>query len=276
MMMNEPPASKLDIFRNRLKEWRERLRGATPFVSGVLATLIALILFNFLFPDTQMTESEVRNVVDSALASATPRIPYAVQVYESVKYSIVLIDVKGENGDGIGTGVIIDDQGSILTSNHVVGDSSDILVTFSDGFQANAFVLSSYPEQDIAVLRAFNTPDIIVPATLGNPGTARIGDEVFVLGHPFGLAGSLSAGVVSGFDRTFQPSEGGAKLEGLIQFDAAANPGNSGGPLLDRNGRVIGIVTGIIGSKSDSLFAGVGFAVPITTAASGGGGSPPY
>jgi len=275
-MTNEPPVSKPDLFRKRLSQWRERLRGLIPFASGVLATLLALILFNFLFPNTQMTETEVRTVVDSALASATPRTPYAVQVYENVKHSIVLIDVKSENGEGIGTGVIIDDQGSILTSNHVVGDSSDIIITFSDGFQANAFVLSSYPEQDIAVLRAFNTPDIIVPATLGNPGTARIGDEVFVLGHPLGLVGSLTAGVVSGFDRSFQPSEGGAKLEGLIQFDAAANPGNSGGPLLDRNGRVIGIVTGIIGSKSDGLFAGVGFAVPITTAASGGGGAPPY
>ena len=260
----------------RLGLWRERFRGMVPFVSGVLATLLALILFNFLFPNTQMTDTEVRDVVNSVLASATPRTPYAVQVYENVKYSIVLIEVKKDDGSGIGTGVIIDDQGSILTSNHVVDSSSDITITFSNGFQDKGFVLSSSPEQDIAVLRAFNTPDIIVPATLGSSGTARVGDDVFVLGHPLGLVGSLTAGVISGFDRTFQPPEGDMKIEGLIQFDAAANPGNSGGPLLDRNGRVIGIVTGILGSNNDGLFAGIGFAVPITVAVSGGGGSPPY
>jgi S1-C subfamily serine protease len=91
------------------------------------------------------------------------------------------------------------------------------------------------------------------------------------------LTDSLSAGVISGFNRLFQPSGSDTKIEGLIQFDAATNPGNSGGPLLDRNGRVIGIVTGIISPKDESLFAGVGFAVPITIAVSGGGaGAPPY
>ena len=260
----------------KLGIWRERLRGIFPFASGVFATLLALILFNFLFPNNQMTEREVRDVVDSALASATPRAPYGVQVYELVKNSIVVIEVKGEDGDGLGTGIIIDELGSILTSNHVIVDSTSISVTFSNGLKSNAFVLSTVPEQDIAVLRAFETPDILFPATLGNPGAMRVGDDVYVIGHPFGLAGSLSAGVISGFDRIFQPPGGEASLEGLIQFDAAANPGNSGGPLLDRNGRVIGIVTGIISPKNDSLFAGVGFAMPITIAISGGGESPPY
>ena len=255
---------------------RGHFRDALPFVSGVFATLIALILFSFLFPNNHMTQSEVRDVVDSVLASATPRTPDAVLVYENMKYSIVLIEVKGEDGDGLGTGVIIDDQGNILTSNHIISDSSNISVTFFDGSRSGAFILSTTPEQDIAVLRAFNTPDLIVPATLGNPNAMRIGDDVFVIGHPFGLAGSMSAGVISGFDRFFQPPGSDAKLEGLIQFDAAANPGSSGGPLMDRYGRVVGIVTGIISPNEDSLFAGIGFAVPINFAASGGGGSPPY
>jgi len=197
-------------------------------------------------------------------------------VYDDVKYSIVVIEVEGNDGDGLGTGIIIDELGSIITSNHVVADSTDIYITFSDGSRSKAFILSTAPEQDIAVLRAFNTPDIIFPATLGNPRAMRVGDDVYVIGHPFGLAGSLSAGVISGFDRIFQPPGGDTNLEGLIQFDAAANPGSSGGPLLDRNGRVIGIVTGIISPKDSSLFAGVGFAVPITVAVSGGGESPPY
>jgi len=256
--------------------WGKNLRGMFPFASGVFATLLALILFNFLFPNSQMTELEVRNVVDSTLASATPRTPYAVQVYEAVKFSIVVIEVEGKDGDGLGTGVIINDQGDILTSNHVIEDASKISVRFADGSQSEAFILLATPEQDIAMLRAFNPPSLIIPAILGSSRSTRVGDDVFVIGHPFGLTGSLSAGVISGFDRSFRPSDSDVTLEGLIQFDAATNPGNSGGPLLDRNGRVIGIVTGIIGPRDESLFAGIGFAVPITVAVSGGGQSPPY
>ena len=260
----------------KLGIWRERFRGVFPFVSGVLATLLALVLFNFAFPDTQLTESEVKEIVGSALASATPRTPNAVQAYENVSFSIVLIEVNKEDGNGIGTGVIIDDQGSILTSNHVIADATNISVTFFDGSKTDAFIISATPEQDIAMLRPFDLPASIVPAILGNPRSSRVGDEVFVLGHPFGLVGSLTAGVISGFDRSFQPGGGETELTGLIQFDAAANPGNSGGPLLDRNGRVIGIVTGIVSPTENGIFAGIGFAVPITTAASGGGGAPPY
>ena len=276
MIKNELPVSQLSPFWKRLIRWYERFRGMIPFASGVLATLLALILFNFLFPNTQMTEGEVKDVVDSVLASATPRTPYAVQVYENVRFSIVVIETKQDDGDGLGTGVIIDDQGSILTSNHVIADSSSILVLFPDGTHSEAFVISQTPEMDIAILQAANPSALIVPATLASPRSARVGDDVFVVGHPFGLTDSLSAGVISGFDRSFLPPGRDTKLEGLIQFDAAANPGNSGGPLLDRYGRVIGIVTGIIGPRDNALFAGVGFAVPITVAVSGGGGSPPY
>jgi len=275
--MDEPSVSKIEKPRNQLHNLLKRLRGMLPFVSGVLAAFLALILFNFAFPDTQMTETEVRDVVGSALASATPRTPNAVLAYENVSFSVVLIKVNREDGNGIGTGVIIDDQGSILTSNHVIADATDISVTFFDGSKAEAFIISAIPEQDIAMLGLFTLPAPIVPATLANPGSSRIGDEVFVLGHPFGLIGSLTAGIISGFDRSFQPGGSNTELTGLIQFDAAANPGNSGGPLLDRNGRVIGIVTGIVSPTENGIFAGIGFAVPITTAVSGGGGgSPPY
>ena len=275
-MYNQEIHTMRESLTAKLSVWRERMRGVFPFVSGVLATLLALILFNFIYPSDQLTELEVRDVVDSALASATPRTPYAVQVFEDVRFSIVVIEVENGDGDGLGTGVIINDQGNILTSNHVIADASNISITFADGSRSDAFILYAIPEQDIAMVQAFNTPAFFVPAILGNPGTARVGDEVFVIGHPFGLAGSFSAGVISGFDRSFSPAGSDTRLEGLIQFDAATNPGNSGGPLLDRYGRVIGIVTGIISPKEDSLFAGVGFAVPITTAASGGGGAPPY
>jgi len=273
--------SRLDLLRERLRKWRERIRGMYPFAFGVLATLLALILYSFVFPENQLTAREVNDAIASAMASATPRSPEGIQVYQIIQPSIVFIeagfvDEEGNETGGLGTGVIINDTADIVTSLHVVKDSRDINVTFADGTHSRAFVLAQTPEQDLAVLRAFNSPQLFVPATLGNPGGIRIGDDVYVVGNPYGLYSSMSAGVVSGLGRSFQPEGTDLKLEGLIQFDAAANPGNSGGPLLDRNGRVIGIVTGLVNPGSGNFFVGIGFAVPITNAAAGGGGSPPY
>jgi S1-C subfamily serine protease len=247
----------------------------------MLATLLALVLYQFLFPANQMSESEVKEVVAAAMASATPRTPDAVLVYQSIQPSLVSIESKtegenGEQGTSLGTGVVIDLMGNIVTSLHVVDDSSDITVTFADGSRSDAFVLQQTPEMDIAILRAFNTSPNITPATMGNPGAMRVGDDVFVVGHPFGLYDSMSAGVISGFNRSFEPRGTDIRLTGLIQFDAAANPGNSGGPLLDRYGRVIGIVTGLVSPVESGYFVGIGFAVPINVAVTGGGGSPPY
>ena len=175
----------------------------------------------------------------------------------------------------MGSGVIIDGFGDILTSLHVVADATQIRVTFADGTQSRAIVASAQPEKDIAVLQPEILPEAWVPATLGNAGALQVGDEAYVVGNPFGLYSSMSAGVISGFDRTFQPPNTDQVIEGLIQVDAAVNPGNSGGPLLNRYGHVVGIVTGIINPTEDSFFIGIGFAVPIEVAA-GGAGLPPY
>ncbi len=109
---------------------------------------------------------------------------------------------------------------------------------------------------------------------LGDPHTLRVGDEAFVIGNPFGLVGSISAGVVSGLDRSFQMPNNGVTLHGLIQVDAAVNPGNSGGPLVNANGLVVGIVTGLVNPSPDDVFAGIGLAVPIDVAVSGVGMPP--
>jgi S1-C subfamily serine protease len=251
-----------------------------PFLSGVGAAFLAFFLYNFLFPANQVTEAEVSNAIAGALASATPRPAYSVQVYQAIQPSLVMIESEfgSENSEsqrGLGSGVIVDDTGNILTSLHVVDDAARIVVTFADGTRAEAAIVSEQPESDIAVLQTATMPEMWFPATLGNPGSMQVGDEAYVVGNPFGLYSSMSEGIISGFNRTFQPPNSGQPIEGLIQFDAAANPGNSGGPLLNRNGHVIGIVTGIINPTDESFFVGIGFAVPIGTAA-GGIGSPPY
>ncbi|MEO8354620.1 MAG: trypsin-like peptidase domain-containing protein [Chloroflexota bacterium] len=282
--MNEPSLSGSNKFKSQLGRLRDRTRSMIPFLSGVLAALLALFIYNA-FPETaQMTQDDVDNAVASALASATPRPPYSVQVYQIIQPSLVLIQTESDNPDnangesdrGLGSGVIINDRGEILTSLHVVEGAGSILLTFADGTQAEGKVISSQPEIDIAMLSASLLPELFVPATIGNPGAMRVGDDAFVVGNPFGLYSSMSAGVISGFDRVFQPPDTGRIIRGLIQVDAAINPGNSGGPLLNRSGHVVGIVTGIINPTDDSFFVGIGFAVPINVAAGGGGGLPPY
>lgn len=278
--MNEPPVSKMDLLRSRLQLGRERLKRMLPFASGMLATLLALLLYNFLYPANQLTETEVNDAIASALASATPRPAYSVDVYKIIQPSLVLIeaDFEGENGEeghGFGSGVIIDDFGDILTSLHVVENAKKIIITFADGTRSEGIILSAQPEQDIAVLGSSALPEVLIPATLGNPGALEVGDEAYVVGNPFGLYSSMSAGVISGFNRTFRPPNKAEAIQGLIQIDAAANPGNSGGPLLNRSGHVVGIVTGIINPTDESFFVGIAFAVPINVAA-GGMGLPPY
>lgn len=176
---------------------------------------------------------------------------------------------------GLGTGVLINADGLILTSLHVVAGATKIDLLFADGTEATGQVITADPAKDIAVLQPSRLPEILVPATLGNPNAMHIGDEAYVVGHPLGLYGSMSAGVISGFDRTFTPTNSDQRLEGLIQIDAAVNPGNSGGPLLNRYGQVVGIVAGLVNPTESNFFIGIGFAVPIDVAG-GAAGLPPY
>ena len=279
--MNEPSLPVGDKSQSRWARLRERVRRMSPFLSGVLAALLALFLYNSFFPGAKpLTQTELNAVVSSAMGSATPRPADAVLVYQIIQPSLVWIEAEGveetgEQSRGLGTGVIFDQNGSILTSLHVVAGSSTINLTFADGTQSRAVIATEQPEMDIAVLQAETLPQQYLPATLGNAGALQVGDEAYVVGNPFGLYSSMSAGVISGFNRQFQPPGTNQVIEGLIQVDAAINPGNSGGPLLNRSGHVVGIVTGIINPTEDSFFVGIGFAVPINVAA-GGGGSPPY
>jgi S1-C subfamily serine protease len=255
------------------------------FGAGVVAALLAILVYRAAFPGpAPLTTRDVADSIDRALASQTPGPALSEAAFAVIRPSVVLIRTGGGDGAAspsddpggrLGTGVIIDDAGDILTSLHVVADATSIELTFADGSKSEGVILNSQPENDIAVLQAETPPELLVPATLGNPGAVQVGSEAYVVGNPFGLYASMSAGVISGLGRTFQASPDEPVLHDLIQVDAAVNPGNSGGPLLDRYGRVIGIVAALINPTKQDVFVGIGLAVPIDVAG-GAAGLPQY
>ncbi|MEJ2599993.1 MAG: trypsin-like peptidase domain-containing protein [Anaerolineales bacterium] len=279
--MDQTTVSRSVSWRGRLQRLRRFFKGGILFAAGVLAALLAFQLYSVFNPSPPpLTTREVNAAVAAAMASATPPPAFSTRVYQAIHPSLALIQVKSPAKDGevekhLGSGVIIDDRGDILTALHVVTGTTDIQVTFADGTQSSAQVAISQPENDIAVLSPSQLPQELVPAVLGNPNAMRVGDDVYAVGNPFGLYSSMSAGVISGFGRSFQAVGSNQKLQGLIQIDAAVNPGNSGGPLLNREGQVIGIVTGILNPTDQDVFIGIGFAVPIDVAG-GAAGAPPY
>jgi S1-C subfamily serine protease len=214
------------------------------------------------------------NVAKKAIENLQSAPAQSAVAYQQILPSLVEIETErassdGDDASGLGAGVIINANGSIMTALHVVDGATSIRVSFVDGTRASATVVSTDPKNDIAVLQPEQNPETIVPAVLGGGG--QVGDTTFAVGHPLGFAGSLSSGVISGLNRSVTVKSG-KKLTGLIQFDAAVNPGNSGGPLLDRNGQVIGIVTALANPSDQGFFIGIAFAVPIGTAAGGAGG----
>jgi S1-C subfamily serine protease len=276
-MMDDSHAQLSHGHPTRWQRVRLRMRRASPFAFGVLAAFLGLWLARLAAPTPPpLTAQQVEQAIAQAMASATALPSYSSLVYEIIRPSLVLIRTQspgstGRDGFGLGSGVVIDLSGNILTSLHVVEGQVNIQVVFADGSESKAELVAQQPENDIAVLRAERPPELLVPATLGNPNASQVGDEAFAVGNPFGLYSSMTAGVISGFDRSFQPEGSQVRLEGLIQIDAAVNPGNSGGPLLNRQGHVIGIVTGILNPVRQEVFIGIGFAVPINIAGAAAG-----
>ena len=203
-------------------------------------------------------------------AQAHPDRPRSLTVpgiYQRVAPSVVTIQTAHE----LGSGVIVADNGLILTANHVVAGGGTITVTFADGTTTSAAVAGADPKLDVAELVPAKLPQVVVPATVG--GAAGVGASVVAIGNPLGLTDSVSTGVISGLGRTADTSNG--KFSGLIQFDASVNPGSSGGPLLDMRGLVIGVVVSIATPDGKDAFAGIGFAEPIGAALGGAGGKGP-
>jgi len=190
-----------------------------------------------------------------------------IAVYQKVLPSVVNIDVEGAEASafGSGSGFIYDTQGHIVTNNHVVEAAQEIWVTFYDGTVAKARVVGQDVFSDLAVIRVDVPAELLRPVELGDSDTLRVGQKVVAIGNPFGLRGTMTLGVISALGRALEtPTR--FQIPDVIQTDAAINPGNSGGPLVDLQGRVIGVNSAI---RTDPNVGpaniGIGFAIPVNT-----------
>jgi S1-C subfamily serine protease len=270
-----PAGAWRDLYKRREK-W-------LPFACGAALTAVVVLAHSAFTapPPPQLTQEDVEAVVLKTLHTK-PVPTAATKAWAAVRGSIVRVRAIG---DGLehdeyaersqGTGVVVKSDGVILTSLHVVAGASRVRVEFSDGLEAEATVVKQTPENDLAVLQAARVPDDLKAATLSSAKSAQEGEQVTAVGFPYGIGPSLSSGVVSGLGRQYQAPDGGSLLRELIQFDAAVNPGSSGGPLVNAVGEVIGIVTAILTPGERGSFSGIGFAVPIQTAAASAG-LPPF
>ncbi len=274
----EPPAPP----SRAVVAWRRfhtRHARVLSIVASSLLTVAIVAAYSAVTAPRQLTQDDIDNAVLHTLDELPPEPSRASIAYDIIRPSVVRVNQVGledseDTEKAVGTGVVIDENGTILTNIHVVAGADRITVTFADGTKSDAHVTGVQPEDDLAVLKPDTLPDDLKPATLRSTRGLNLGDEVIAVGHPFGIGPSVSSGIISGMRRDYVTPQGKRTLTNLIQFDAAANPGNSGGPLVTTDGEVVGIVTAILNPTEQRVFIGIGFAVPIENAAAAAGVSP--
>ena len=277
--------ARASVEKPRERAWRRLYRRHEKPVLAIGGALVALgVVFAQagLHRAPQVTQQDI----DAAVARTLDKHPIpspSIKAYQAVAPSIVRVMAVHDDGVPIdghlhgeeGTGVVIIDRGVILTCLHVVSGASRVRVLFGNGLESEASVIAKRPENDLAVLQAKQVPDDLKAATLRSAKDLVEGQGITAVGFPFGIGPSVSAGVISGLRREYASPNGKRRLHDLIQFDAAANPGSSGGPLVNAAGEVVGIVTAILSPGDKAGFAGIAFAVPIDSAASAAG-LPPF
>ncbi len=257
-------------------------------LSALVATLVTLLLTNRPVFETEVSAAKATGMAagqDRALRPLVPpgRVPDDIRrfsaeeqnnisVYEGVNKSVVNIDTTAFRrgmffGDvvpqeGSGSGWMIDKEGHIVTNHHVISGSDEITVTLFEGDPIPAVLVGSDPQNDVAVLKIAAPPEMLFPVTFGDSSGVRVGQKIFAIGNPFGLERTMTMGIISSLGRTLR-SKSGRLIKDIIQVDAALNQGNSGGPLLDNQGAVIGMNTAIKSLTGENT--GVGFAVPVNT-----------
>jgi 2-alkenal reductase len=236
------------------------------FVAIVAAVLVALTLSNIRY--SPWTNSTARSVDQRGPLSDAERAN--IELFERVSPSVVQVvarsaaanplDEDEGTGAASGTGFIWDNDGHVVTNNHVVQNGSEVAVRFASGEVAQAEIIGVAPNYDLAVLRIKKSRQLPPPVALGSSTELKVGQSAFAIGNPFGLDQSLTSGIISALKRRL-PTSSGREIANVIQTDTAINPGNSGGPLLDSAGRLIGVNTAILSPSGTS--AGIGFAIPV-------------
>lgn len=206
--------------------------------------------------------SDLRNSIQINGPGNASRGLELTQLYYQTRMSVVLISVRTPLGPGQGSGFVYDDEGRIITNNHVVEEADEITVTFIDGTIVPASLVGTDPYSDLAVIDVDVASYLLQPVTLGVSSELLVGEQVIALGNPFGLADTMTAGIVSAVGRQMEAT-GRYAIVDVVQTDAAINPGNSGGPLLNMKGEVVGMNTAILSETRQ--FSGIGFAIPSDT-----------
>ena len=241
------------------------------FASGTLAVAAFLVAVVVLAAPVTMEEEPRELMVSNGNSMTTvgesvtlhTRELSLVEIFERTESGTVRVEVKSERPVSVGSGFVFDSRGHIITNAHVVDNSDKIVVTFLDGRSYNARIIGEDPFTDIAVIRVDANIDTLKPLVIGDSSGLKVGERIAAIGNPFGLSGSMTAGIVSQLGRLLPTQDGQFSIPDVIQTDAAINPGNSGGPLLNTRGEVVGINTAIQSATGE--FTGVGFAVPSQT-----------
>ena len=252
-----------------------RIRASRLITGLAVAALLALFATMMIACNSDKSSAEQSPSPTAQATPSTSKDESSVpDLYDAVRPAVVRITSISttrtafgtQQGEGLGSGIILDKDGNILTNYHVVQNANQLQVTLGDQSTASAEVVGTDPAGDLAVIKAAFPSDITLsPATLGDSDQIRTGESVIAIGNPFGLDGTVTEGIVSGLDRTLAEQQS-RPLRELIQTDAAINPGNSGGPLVDLNGEVIGVNTAIENPSGTNTFSGIGYAIPINAA----------
>jgi S1-C subfamily serine protease len=243
------------------------------FVGGIIGAVmvIAIIATLFTLPPESLTSDIVINTDSTLVAEASSLYSKdlsLIEIFEKSEPGVVRVNVqKSETDDvvgGVGSGFVFDKLGHIITNAHVVKDASKVVVTFLDGRSYNAEIIGTDEFTDIAIIKVNADLVLLHPLPIGDSSNLKVGEQITAIGNPFGLSGSMTAGIVSQLGRLL-PSGAGYSIPDVIQTDAAINPGNSGGPLLNMRGEIVGINTAIQSATGE--FTGVGFSIPSQTVA---------
>lgn len=244
-------------------------------ISGITGVAIIVIILAVIYappPQVDIPEIEITNghdiiIEDKPVFSAKNLT--LIEIFEKSESGVVRVNVQRvdqlEGSSGVGSGFVFDKNGHIITNAHVVDNARKIIVTFLDGKSYNAEVIGKDVYTDIAVIKVDADSELLKPLSIGDSSNLKVGEPIAAIGNPFGLSGSMTAGIVSQLGRLLPTQGFDFSIPDVIQTDAAINPGNSGGPLLNMRGEVVGINTAIQSATGE--FTGVGFAIPSQTIA---------